>query len=286
MTRSSELGWVAEPFHHKHRRGVLAAPTPQLYTYVCDDNEDTVLTDLTNTLRGRYAWRAGLSEIRTFRQAALAAKDVGRFTQRRLRRQRPLLKDPIALFSAPWIHRRFDADVVVMIRHPAAIMWSMKRLNWRFNFNHLLRQPLLMRDLLEPWRAELESLAAQPDPDLIEEAALVWRVMYGVVDQWRGEFPQWQFVRHEDLSRAPVEGFRALFEHAQVEFTDSIVTYIESTTHATNPVSAPQGQAHALRRDSRANVAAWAAQLDAADVHRLRDLTEDVASEWYLDADW
>jgi hypothetical protein len=288
LTRSPELSWVAEPFHVKHRRGVFASPTPSLYTYVCADNEHEhdYLANLTATIDGRYAWRAGLSEIRRPVDVGIAAKDIARFGQRRLRGQRALLKDPIALFSAPWIADRFGADVIVMVRHPAAIMASLARLGWRFNINHLLRQPLLMRDLLAPWETELRDLQANDDRTLVDEAALVWRVMYDIVDRWRDEHPDWTVVRHEDLSREPVEGFRALFDAVAVDMTSDIESFIRESTSASNPTAAPDGQAHALQRDSKANANRWLQALDADDVARLRVLVDDVAQRFYGPEDW
>ena len=32
-----------------------------------------------------------------------------------------VMKDPVAVFSAPWLARHFDMNVVVMIRHPGAL---------------------------------------------------------------------------------------------------------------------------------------------------------------------
>ncbi len=60
----------------------------------------------------------------------------------------PLVKDPIALFSAEWLAATFDMRVLVMIRHPAAFAASIRRRGWRHRFADFLEQPLLMRDLL------------------------------------------------------------------------------------------------------------------------------------------
>lgn len=43
-------------------------------------------------------------------------------------RSRPLVKDPFALFSAEWFADNFDAEVIVIVRHPAAVVSSIKRL--------------------------------------------------------------------------------------------------------------------------------------------------------------
>ncbi len=286
LAQSKELGWVDEPFHWRHRPGVFAAQTPGLYTYVCEDNEEAYLAPLADTIAGRYAWGAGLRSLRRPIDVGLMAKDVARFTARRFGRRRALLKDPIALFSAPWIARRFDADVVVLVRHPGAIMWSMKRLGWRFNLSHLLRQPLLMRDLLGPWADEMARLAADDAPDLAEEAALVWRVLYGIAERWRDEHPGWLYVTHDELSLDPGEGFRRIFEHCGVAYTDEIAQHVRDTTGSGNPVLAPEGTAHALARDSRRNAKAWKQEHAPDELARLRELCGEAASPWYPASAW
>lgn len=280
------MAWVAEPFHTRHRLGVFPVPTPLLYTYVCPENEETFLKPFGDMVAGSFHWGPAFGQVRSLRALSLAGNDLRHSTVRRLRRQRPIVKDPMALFSAPWIHRRFDAGVIVMIRHPAAIMYSLKRLGWRFNFDHLLRQPLLVRDLLEPWHHDIADLAADKNVGLVDHAALLWRVMYGTVDRWRSEWPAWQYIRHEDLSRDPHAGFALLFDWLGEEYGDSVARFVSSTTAPGNPVAAPRGQTHALRRDSRANRSAWMAQLDSHEIERLRELTADVADRWYGPEDW
>src|SRR5699024_11082686 len=59
-----------------------------------------------------------------------------------------LIKDPIACMSSEWLHNRFDMEVVIVIRHPAAFVASLKRLNWDFDLNELICQEELMQDHL------------------------------------------------------------------------------------------------------------------------------------------
>jgi hypothetical protein len=111
------------------------------------------------------------------------------------------MKDPIALFSAPWLARTFNADVVVLIRHPAAVVSSLVRLDWIFYFPYLLEQPELMRDWLAPFAEEIRRFAASPQP-LLEQGILLWRIMHHVIFRYQQEHPEWIFLRHEDLSMA------------------------------------------------------------------------------------
>ncbi len=257
-----------------------------MFTYVTDHNEELYLDALTATIEGRYGWGHGIRGLRRPVDVAVAAKDIGRFSTRRIRKQRAVVKDPFALFSIPWIQRRFGADVIVMVRHPAAIMWSMKRLGWRFNFGHLVQQPDLMNDVLADWADDIERAAVADDLALVDEAALVWRALYGVIDRERNQHPDWMVVRHEDLSRDPTTGFANVFRHIGETLDPGVASYIEETTSRSNPSAAPDGTTHALRRDSAANATGWRSRLEASEVSELRDLTADVSTSFYSDEDW
>jgi len=288
LVRSRRLGWVAEPFHPRHRRTVFAAEVPRWYTYVCGDNEGPYRQAMADTLAGRYGWSQTAATVRRPLDAALAARDVGRFLTRRALRQRPVLKDPLALFSTPWLADRFGADVILLVRHPAAMAQSLQRLNWRFNLSQLLDQPLLVRDLLGPWEDELRRAVARgrANRDVIDEAALLWKLVYGVAARWRDQGHGWLFMRHEDMSADPAAGFDQIFAHVGLPFTGSIRRYVGRTTGRSNPAAAPQGRTHALARDSRANAWSWRGSLAAGDVERVRRLTAGVVERWYDDADW
>ena len=196
------------------------------------------------------------------------------------------MKDPLALFSTPWLQGRFGFHVVILVRHPAAIMHSQQRLDWRFNFRHLVAQPDLMDDLLSPWAEQIERLANTDQVDLAEESALVWRLMYGVADQWRDTHPEWSVVRHEDLSTTPQEEFRSLCRRVELGFCERIEQRLQSTTTSSNPTMAPSGVAHQLERNSVANVGVWKDRLTQADQMSLRRHLNGAADGWYPPCSW
>ena len=102
----------------------------------------------------------------------------------------------------------------------------------------------------------------------------------------RSEHPDWIFMTHEELSRDPIDAFGQLFRHLDVEFSDEIQAWLRSTTGAENPAEAPSGTAHALTRDSRANIRNWTKRLTPDEITRLRSATERVTTVWYGDAAW
>jgi hypothetical protein len=67
--------------------------------------------------------------------------------------------------------------VVVMVRHPAAVASSYKRLNWTHPFSHFLVQPLLMSKYLSPFEREISDFA-RLEHDIIEQAAFLWKLVH------------------------------------------------------------------------------------------------------------
>lgn len=198
------------------------------------------------------------------------------------RRGRFIIKDPIASFSSEWIWQRFNVEVLIVIRHPAAFAASLKRLEWRFPFGHLLAQEQLMDEQLFSFRSEIE---AQPR-DIIEQAALLWKVIYHVLARYAEAHREWICKRHEDLSCAPATEFAALYERLGLEHTPAVRERVAEYSAKSNPVAPRANVVHTLKRDSAANADRWRGVLSVNEIARIRRVTEPVAHRYYADADW
>jgi hypothetical protein len=285
LARAPNVGMIYEPFNPRHRRGILRAPTPHWFTYVDRDAPADLTADVRRTLAFRYSYAAELRRLRSARDAGRMARDAAVFASHRLRRSRPLVKDPIAVLAAPWLAREFGMQVVVMVRHPAAYAGSLRRLRWTHDFSHFLDQPDLVDELVPELRADIEAFARRP-PDVVDQAALLWDVIYTVVDRYRAEHPDWLFLRHEDLSTDPDGGFRSTFTRLGLTYSPDAARFVAETTSASNPAEAGEGVVHALRRDSAASVRTWHTRLTAEEIARVRARTEETAAAFYADADW
>jgi hypothetical protein len=285
LAASGQAGYISEPLNLWHRPGVLSAPLQHWYTYICAENERAYLSALQETLGFQYhPWRE-IRSLRSRKDLLRMARDWGIFTQGRFLRQRPLLKDPFAIFSAPWFHDRLGCQVVITVRHPAAFASSLKRLGWDFDFSHLLAQPLLMRDLLEPYRGQMEAMRAVPE-DIIGQASLLWQITYEIAARFCERYPDFQVVRHEDLSLDPLDGFQKLYKILDLDFTPKAQKIISDSSSAENPGEVSQKAVHAVRLDSRANLHNWKRRLQAQEIERVRLLTQVTARHFYPDLAW
>jgi hypothetical protein len=194
------------------------------------------------------------------------------------------MKDPIALFSAEWLAKRFDMNVIVLIRHPAAFASSIRRLNWTHRFSHFLNQPLLMQDHLGLFEAEIREFA-EHEHDILDQAILLWRIIHHMILKYQDAHKDWFFLRHEDMSEDPLSHFEYLFKNLNLDFTEHVKTVIQDYTDSSNPTEARKDHVF-TKRDSKSNVKSWKKKLTEEEIVRLHTGVEDISKAFYSDEDW
>lgn len=289
LATAPKVDYIHEPFKPGWALPYTFTRSDLWFPYIAAHNGRAWEQDTLRTLRFEYSWRQKYAEAPSVRQAWTAASKWARWNSRRVRGHRPLIKDPIALFAAPWLADRFGVDVVVMIRHPAAFVSSIKLKRWRFDWTHWTRQPELMQTLLAPFAADIEARTHNPaGEDLVDQAILQWRVFHHVIDVYRSARPDWLFVRHEDLSLDPVGGYREMFGRLGLSWTPACEAIVRQSSDEGNlkDAAAAGKSTHFVQLDAKANVRNWQQRLSAEEVARVRRGTEDVSPLFYTDEDW
>jgi hypothetical protein len=285
LALSPGVAYLHEPFSPRRWPGWLRRPPPHWFLYVCRENESAYAPLAEDVLALRYP-AASLLKVRNARQAFQVAEEAPFSIWQRRRGARPLVKDPIALMMAEWLADRFGAMPVVLIRHPAAFVGSLKRLDWPpFDFRNWAEQPLLLRDLARPYESRIREFARRA-PGLIEGAILMWNVMHHVIRGYRDRHPDWAFVRHEDLAEEPVKGFRDLFERLDLTWDRTAERVIVRTSTDESRAEVPAYLHRTVRRNSRAARWTWTDRLSAEERARVREGTAEVAAAFYGDEDW
>jgi hypothetical protein len=275
--------YISVPLNILHRPGVFHTKVNYWYQYVCDDNENEFLPSFLELLEFDYHLWAEIRSLRSRRDFLRMLRDFYIFYNGLMRGQRALLKDPFAVFSTPWFAKRLNCKVVIAVRHPAAFASSLKRLNWPFEFQDLLNQPLLMRDHLEPYRAQMQSI---PPEDVVGQAALLWMLIYRSIHETCKQNPDFIVVRHEDLSRDPLPGYRALYTSLGLDFTPRVEKIILNSSSSENPGELSRKKVHGFKLDSRANLDNWKKRLTTEEIERVHAITKDVSKLYYSDAEW
>jgi hypothetical protein len=173
-------------------------------------------------------------------------------------------------------------DVLCLVRHPAAFVASLKRVNWRFDFSQLLDQSALMEEWLHPWANQM----ARPANSIVQEGALLWICIYYVLSGYLRHHPEWLCWRLEDISAEPDPAFETIYHGLDLPYTSRVRSQVISFSAVSNPAQAPLGQPHHIKRDSQAAQIQWRSDLSPKEVAQIRRVVESVASRYYSDADW
>ena len=286
LAHSREVQYIHEPFNLKCRPGICKAKFNQWYSYVDTDIENyrDIHAALSDTLSFRYSLGAELEDISTPKDIVKTIRDYAQMGRGRLFQLRPLMKDPLALFSAEWLSNNFDMDVVILIRHPAAFVSSLKVKGWSFPFAHLLEQPSLIERYLDLFRDEIYDFSKN-EKDIISQAVLLWKITHHVISKYQENHPNWLYLRHEDLSRNPLNEFSTLYEDLSLEYTSKIQSKIKASSGSTNPIETSRN-IHNVKRDSVTNIWNWQKRLNKKDIYRIYDEVGDISSLFYQDKDW
>ena len=268
-----------------HRYWELAkAPFEKMHAYICQENEHHYLPYVNRMVNNRFHLARAMAHIRSARDVGRVVKRQGVFWRRQLQSaERTIYIEPIGLFSAEWFSQKFHTDMLLVIRHPASFVSSLKSLNWGYNFNDLLEQPLLMDRYLSRFRHDMER--APRKPDVVGIGILLWKILYSVVHQYQQQHPDWIFIRHEDYAQHPEKKFQELYQRLHFPFTTTVEQTISDYTSPSNPTEF-SGKRDYSRRNSRETIHIWKTRLTEEEVKRIRDGVEEVSSFFYDGASW
>jgi hypothetical protein len=282
---SSEVHYVHEPFAPMYERSWLREPPRERYYHEAPDAVGRYEADLARIAALQPPWLAIARRAGGPRNALRLAQEYVAASAARRRGARALVKDPFALLSAEWIAARSEADVIVLVRHPAAFASSVKRLGWRLDVRWLLEQPRLLSGELADFEAELRREVDAPS-DLVGHACLVWRVLNSVVARYVAQYPEWQVLRYEDLAADPTGTFPSVFQRAGLAWTPAIQRSLPTLTSSTTVADVRPDDPGSTRRDSQQAMWTWTTRLSRDEIERVRLATWDVASNWYDGGHW
>lgn len=284
LTLSGELGEFYEPFNPAAHQARWFDP-PEFYLYVERRNADGYDADLTAMSQLRFPFRRVVAHASSAAALRASLRTWRTARTHRLHHRAPMVKDPVALFSTAWLADQLAFRPVVLVRHPAAFVTSLIRVQWQVRFGSWLRQPLLMETLLAPWAAEIERAHHAPR-DVVRDGALLWAVCNGVVLRWREEHPDWLVLRHEDLAADPVNAFAGVYEALGLTWTDAVADAVTASSAATNPADVTSGAQHVLARDSRTLVEVWRERLSTEQIDVVGAMTDEVGQAFYGAGMW
>ena len=283
LALAPHTGYIQEPFNINIQLGVVATPFKNWFQYVCDENAEDYREPLRKVIQFEYPLTSNLAKVKKFWMVKQIVRDQIACFFHKIKNDTPIVKDPIAVFSADWLSKTYNMNVLVMIRHPGAFCSSLKIKNWEFDFNNFLNQSMLMDRYLSQFKKEIQD-HAENKKDIIDQGILLWNCIHHTINVYQQEHPEWLFVKHEDLSNEPVEGFQSIFESFGLEFTAQVKLNILQNSGSHNPTE--QQSSNEFVRNSKANIYNWKHRLTQNEIEKIREETHQVSSVFYDDSEW
>jgi len=196
---------------------------------------------------------------------------------------RVIVKDPIAVFSAETLANMFDMDVIVLIRHPAAIVSSYKSLNWTHPFSHFLSQPDLMEEHLSPFRDEINEFVIN-QYDIVDQIALLWKLVHHMIIKYQRTKPSWIFVRYKDLALEPLDGYQKIFQKLGLKFSEHIRDRIQA--HSLLKETLSDDDPYAIKQNPYQVIYKWKKTLTPDEINRIQKRVEEISAVFFSDNEW
>lgn len=170
---------------------------------------------------------------------------------------------------------------VVLIRHPAAFAGSLKKAKWTHQFDHFLKQPLLIQHHLYEYRSEIDEYS-KTDKNIVDQAILLWNLIHHMILKYRDNNPNWIFIKHEDLSRQPIEEFGKLYKRLGLSYSRNIQKTIKEYSF----LDKSKKNIDPLKRESKSNIWEWGKRLTTDEIIKIKENTKEISSQFYTEEDW
>lgn len=273
---SSEVNYIYEPFNIGFKR--YWAPLRYWFEYVAIDDDPErqkiFLQYMHRFVKGTpKGFISDIAHIKSYGEAKeITKRYISFFTQKR-----QLLKDPIAVMSIDWLTTNFNLDVILCIRHPAAFAASLKVKNWTFDFQWFGKQTKLINTKLAPYKEQIRKMSAN-EHNIIDQAILLWNMIHYRILSYQEKQKEWFFIKHEDISRNPVQEFSILYDKLNLTFTEEIANKIRRMSETS--------ETGGLKRNSVENISSWKDKLKTEEIERIKIGTQEIANHYYSQDEW
>jgi len=253
FAESPDFSFVYEPFNPDYGTN--------LKKFICEDCGITIDTWFVGVnQRNNNGWYKHMKHL---------------INSRALRGKRSIIKDPFAYFSAEWMQKEFTTDTLVMIRNPRSFVSSIKKMDWPFDFNNLLKQEWLMDGYLSEFKQEIEKQAKNRG-DIIDQGILLWNLFNQYTYDMKKKHPEWAFLKLEDFNARPLVEFEKLCKTFNIIVTQGMRDKVIDMTSANNPVESKKEVVHSLNRNSKEQNDIWKGRLTEEESQRIQNKTEKV----------
>ena len=193
--------------------------------------------------------------------------------------QTAIIKDPIGSLLCEYLYVHFGVKPVIIVKHPASFVASIKRVNFKLSPAQLSDQPYLIQDY---FTNEADFLTRDWSDPVLAAAAL-WRVIYKVLLEQSKQYPDWKVITHEQLSQEPIQIFKQLYEDLSLPWSKSVERKICQQTQGNNSAEARKGRVQDFKRNSADIFIMRRDSLSLEERKEIFEIVKDVALQVYTE---
>lgn len=183
-------------------------------------------------------------------------------------------KDPEACFTADYVSKQHDVDVLVMLRNPWAVAASFKRMEWAFDLSDISTR---LSQAGIDGRNTLPLIGGQIHNSVVN-AGVLWATIYSVLAKWADTNTRIHIVNLDEILVHPNLAYAKIYQLLKLEWTDRVSRKISKFYRTTSDSIVPKHKkAHDQNRDIRKVNDYWRGILTEEE----RDfITNHVAPHW------
>jgi len=182
----------------------------------------------------------------------------------------------MAARPAEYLYRRFGVRPVIVVRHPASLAASLKRVGWWPEVKDF-RQP----ELVEKYLSDETDMLHRDWSSRFLESMAHWRLLYKMLLTQARQYSDWIVITHERLSAQPRATFQYLFDQLDLPWTKYTARTVERLTSHSNSAEARRGQEMDLSRNSENLFEMRRDSLTCEERKEIFEIVEDVALQLY-----
>lgn len=192
-------------------------------------------------------------------------------------REAAIIKDPVGILLTEYLYLKFQVKPVIVVKHPASFIASLKRVGFNPSPVKLQDQQHLKQDYF----AEEAQFFDKQWSDPLLAAAAFWRIVYKVILTQAKKYPGWIVLTHEELSQQPVETFHHLYEQLDLPWSTRVEHKIRVQTEGNKSADAKQGVVQDFKRNSADIFQQRINSLSQQERQDIFEITGDVALQLY-----
>lgn len=166
-----------------------------------------------------------------------------------------LVKSVHSLLSIPYLKKYLDFEPVIILRHPCAVIHSMKTIGMPDINRHIYKNKKLRDDYLIPHMPEIYSLKSD-----LEFAGLQIGIFHMVLKKFVDEYGYF-YITHENLVNDPIANYKSVFEHLNLEWDK---TFEEKLQAKNKP-----GSGYAIQRELNTVNEVWKSKLNHSEIKEI-----------------